>query len=77
MAKAATYTVRLVEAIYTVRAAVDAEDRTTGAPTAAVISSVKRNGVEIGDEEFEPIALQLEDAIVEQWSDERATLRAG
>lgn len=71
----AMYTVRLGEAVYSVRASVDAEDRSTNTPTAAVISSVKRNGAEIGDEEFEPIALQLEAVVIEQWSDERAMLR--
>lgn len=57
---------------YAVRATVDRADRSTNTPESAVISSVTRDGEEITDDEFEPIASQLEGSVIEQWNTQRA-----
>lgn len=66
------YVVSIDGVEYAVRATVDRADRSTNTPEAAIISSVTRDGAEIADDEFEPIASQLEDAVIEQWSAQRA-----
>lgn len=60
-----TYKIQLEETVYEARAEVYAPTRGTGEGWTAAISSVCEAGVELPDEVFEPLASQLEEAVIE------------
>lgn len=70
-----TYTVRIEETTYAVTAEVYAPTRGTGEGWTAAISSVREAGVELPDEVFEPIASQLEDAVIDAHREQLAAER--